>query len=374
MKVSCFHRLIEHKKGNIVNLNSIQPQGPHTIGFIRFASEVREGERVQVNRFEVLSRHHQSTDVGDPKLAPHPIAEQLLALESNKHGIKVIPIKLLFDEPDANLSARYDAYDSNLNRLVCAGDGDNFRRTSFGQDQTTQTTSGACLGPDACAFAQGGDIQCRLRVKLKAQIDGQDDQFSVFEFQSGSINTYRALAAKITMMHATFGRKLRHVPLNLKMWTKSSMESLYEPFFCADIALRESETMASACKAAIDGALGDGAANLAISALNEVAKTMSATQRLSMDSSETYDEVITFTPTRMKLNSAERRTQEQSTSLADTINLARANAPGIASTVVSHAIAKPLSTDADTVLTKFNAAPERLTSQNQKAEIPPTPI
>ena len=173
---------------------------------------------------------------------------------------------------------------------ICAGDGENFCRTS---QIAGQATSGACTGPDSCGYANNGQVRCHFKVRLKVQIDGQTDPFSVFELQSGSINTYRTLSAKLNLMHAAFGGKLRHVPLNLTIWNKSSSESTYLPFYCADLKLAENETMATAIKKANDGATADTNAGLAIDAMEASVKEMQAAGALSLDGSD--NAVITFT-------------------------------------------------------------------------------
>ena len=275
-----------------MNLSAIRPIGPHIEGFIRFASEGERETLRQLNHFEVLSRVHQDPVGGQAKLEPHPIGAELIALAPNKGTglIKEIPVKLMFNAPDNNLSARYEAYDKDLNRLVCAGDGENFCRTS---QIAGQATSGACTGPDSCGYANNGQVRCHFKVRLKVQIDGQTDPFSVFELQSGSINTYRTLSAKLNLMHAAFGGKLRHVPLNLTIWNKSSSESTYLPFYCADLKLAENETMATAIKKANDGATADTNAGLAIDAMEASVKEMQAAGALSLDGSD--NAVITFT-------------------------------------------------------------------------------
>lgn len=363
-------------KGNLMSLNAIRPVGPHIEGFIRFASE-GEGETLhQLNHFEVLSRVHQNSDGGAPKLTQHPIASKLGEITPNKEAgqINEIPVRLLFNSPENNLSAKYEAYDTDLNRLVCAGNGENFSRASL---ISGQTTTGPCPGPDLCAYANDGGVQCHLKVRLKVQIEGQGDPFSIFELQSGSINTYRTVSAKLQMMHAAFNGKLRHVPLTLTIWDKSSAESEYAPFYCADLKLEKEETMSSANKKAEQGALEDTNAGLTIDAMETAVKQMRTEGVLSLDGSE--DAVITFTQNRIP-GKAARRTMAAPVGddISSVIALAKA-AVNLAATPDSAVIRRPdaaLESVAialpQPALEQETLVPETIPSSD--TETPPTPI
>lgn len=174
--------------------------------------------------------------------------------------------------------------------------------------QGGQPASVPCEGPQRCQFAHNTAVSCRFRVRLKLQIDtdghaaadstrsGQEgraamdadqgqsdiegaiesqnghenrelggqaasvavpvaastsasgpspDPLALFEFQSGGINTYRALLGRITMLYALYG-DLRGLPLRLTSWSKSSMHSDYRVFHCASITLRQGLTLKEA--------------------------------------------------------------------------------------------------------------------------------
>lgn len=357
-----------------MNLNAIRPIGPHILGFIRFASEGEGEELHQLPHLEVLSRVHQappSNDsdptVGKQKLAPHPIATSLVETPSNKQvgKIREIPIRLMFNSPDNNLSARYEAFDTDLNRLVCAGNGETFNRASL---INGETTTGTCAGPDLCEHANSGCVQCHLKVRLKVQIAGQDDPFSVFEFQSGSINTYRTLSAKLQMMQSAFGDKLRHIPLTLKVWSKSSAESEYQPFYCADIALANDSTPATAMQKASADAESDRDLGLNFDAMESSVAKMRTEGVLCLDNAE--DAVITFTPNRLKVSPKRAPFAAASgNDFSSVISLARAaaGAAGIEHVAPENAIAGPTGPALDSL-----SAPE--TSVTSTTETPPTPI
>lgn len=277
-----------------MNLNAIKPVGPHIEGVIRFASDGHGQDLVQHDYFEVMGRVHEGIQPeASPKLAPHPISDELRKLPENaaEGRIKVIPIRLMFNDPSLSLSARYEAFDADLNRLACVGDGTKGCRASFASG-TSQDVP--CVGPDACSYANSSGVRCALHVRLKAQIEGQADAFSVFELQSGGINTYRTLSAKLTMMHAAFGRRLRHVPMEIGVYAKSSAASDYRPFYVADVKLRKGIDVKTAIQSAITGENEDKAAGLAPGDMEAAVAQMAAGASLSLDDAEST--LISFAP------------------------------------------------------------------------------
>lgn len=232
-----------------MNLNQIKPVGPHIEGVIRFASEGDGIDFQQLDYFEVLSRVHNQASPGKmPSLRAHPITDVLLDKQEDKEGkIRVIPIRLIADKPENSLRARYEAYDTDLCRLVCVGDGEKHERANLAQGVTA---SGNCAGPESCEYANSAGVQCSLHVRMRVQIEGQADCLSVFELQSSGINTYRTLAAKLEMMSGLFNGELRGLPLELAAYDKSSSASGYQVFHVADLRLRGAMTAANALKAA----------------------------------------------------------------------------------------------------------------------------
>lgn len=284
-----------------MNLNEIKPIGPHVEGFIRFASE-GEGETLtQHPQFEVLSRSHELLQGGMPKLKEHAATAELLKLEQNTSAgvIKVIPIRLMFNKVENNLSASYQAFDSDLGRMVCTGDG---KVASRKEVTTGQPTSCECLGPDSCAYANSSGVKCHLSVRLKVQLKGQIDPLSVFEFQSSSINTYRTLSAKLQMLRSVCQEKLRNIPLELTIWEKSSQMSSYAPFYCADLKLEGGLDLLKAIAASKQAEDLETAAGLAVNAMESVADSMRANLEPLMD-----DDILVLTCTPREASS--RRTR-----------------------------------------------------------------
>jgi recombination directionality factor gp3-like protein len=246
-----------------MNLNAIRPVGPHVTGVIRFASENAGTEDFRLlDHFEVLGRSYQaSTDGQRPALKHHPISTLLAGAGATDKKLRSIPVKVIFNDPANILTARYEAFDGDLNRLACVGDGEHCSRGNFSDGAIEQER---CAGPDACEYANGRGIQCQLRTRMAVQIDGQADPLALFEFQSGGIHSYRTLAAKLAMLHALLG-ELREVPLALTQYERGSAAYGYKDFYVADLTLREGDTLEGAMakgKAARDARADLGFANM----------------------------------------------------------------------------------------------------------------
>lgn len=277
-----------------MKLSQIKPVGPHVEGVIRFASEGQGEEMRQLDYFDVCARVHQAPQEGAlPPLMPHPITETLLPKgeEGEQKKIRVIPIRLIADKPANSLKARYEAYDTELGRLLCVGDGENGERAVLSQGTSV---SCQCKGPEACDYANEQGVQCSLRVRMRVQIEGQDDPFSVFELHSGGINTYRTLSAKLEMMHEAFGGNLRGLPLELGIYAKSSAASAYQPFYVADLRVRSKMNPADALAAMKKQREAESQAGLSLDRMEAAIESMDANSALSLGDCE--PSVITYSP------------------------------------------------------------------------------
>lgn len=232
-----------------MNMNTIRPIGLHVAGVVRFASEGAGTEDFrQLDHFEVLGRAYEPSPVDGgeaPKLKLHPLNDRLLEKQaepsSAERKLRSIPVKLLFNDPENSLSARYESFDTDLNRLVCTGDGTTCVRADVSSGELKEHP---CAGPDACLYANEAGRSCGLRVRLTVQIDGQDDPLSVFEVQSSGIHTYRNFAAKLATLKALIGR-LRGVPLALRLYERGSPAHGYKSFWVADLGLRDNASLES---------------------------------------------------------------------------------------------------------------------------------
>lgn len=254
-----------HDSEQAMNLNAINIT-PFAQGIIKVDSEegAVPGTIKTKPNMVVCARHHQVAAEGTvdaPKLAVHPIQDTLLARDANKQAgaLVEIPVRMFFNRPENSLSLQYRAYSTDTGAPLCTGDGKDASRITVAGDNTQTISSVPCPGAEACAFAQQSGVTCRRQMKMTVQIDGQDDPLSVFEVRSSSLNSYRALAAQLKILHLRFGG-LRHVPLKLQMWQASNTASQYEAFdllrLCID-APSETDAMKQA-KAAREQAEASG--------------------------------------------------------------------------------------------------------------------
>lgn len=220
-----------------MNLSTIE-NTPFVQGVIHVKSSVDPltGEIKTFDEFEVLDRFHEKTPervlMNQPPLfAKHPIHDRLLKSGAKSDGIQSIPIRLFFDKTDAALQIGYRAYCKDSGKPLCSGNGKDAMRLVLAADGTETLSEQACPGSDTCPFANKGSVNCYRQVKMAVQIDGQEDELSIFEVRSTSINTYRALRAQLGLIERRL-KGLRHVPLVLKLWKRSNALSNFEGFHC----------------------------------------------------------------------------------------------------------------------------------------------
>jgi hypothetical protein len=239
-----------------MNLNNIAT-APHAQGFIKVACEGDPafGDRRTVNEFIITARHHELQEVGEPRLAAHPLQAQLAAKRKaeepsaeGRQALKEIPIRLFFNKPENALSIKYQAFASIGNVPVCSGDGKNAKRQTRAEDGTPTSQDMPCPGPELCPLVQSGEAKCNRQVKLAVQIVGQNDPLSVFEVRTSSLNTYRALRGQLQLIYKRFGG-LRHVPLKLTLWQASNDASSYQPFSLMQLELDASTEIEAAKEA-----------------------------------------------------------------------------------------------------------------------------
>lgn len=221
-----------------MNLNTIAI-APHATGFIKVACENDPlfGEKRTINEFLITARHH-GDDENRATLAMHPLHATLAKPVDggDAKAVTEIPITLFFNKTSNALGIKYQAYSTEGNVPVCAGDGRNAKRLARAADNTPTLQDVACPGPELCALVQTGAAVCRRQVRMSVQIKGQGDPLSVFEVRSSSLNTYRALKAQLQLVEHRFAG-LRHVPLKLTLWQASNVASGYQPFTLMQLAL-----------------------------------------------------------------------------------------------------------------------------------------
>lgn len=207
-----------------MKLNDIQLT-PHVEGYV-FA-QMEEGIPALVVTGTV---HEPAAEDRERRYAKHPLHEKA----ARDGSLKSIPVRVLFDTPESNIMARYEAWSTHEGEPTCIGDGERGKRL----DSVTGAWQAVpCRGPGLCEAARTGQQKCALAARMRVQIEEQDDQMSVFELRTSSLNSYASIRGTLAQLKATFGH-LRGLRLELKPWAKSTRASSFEPFACVRIALQ----------------------------------------------------------------------------------------------------------------------------------------
>ena len=160
----------------------------------------------------------------------HPLDEKLRK-EAEGHKLRSIPVRLLFNDPMLNLRADYSLFDRSTGRPVCVGNGETCRRTG-----KEGIASLPCVGPDACAFANG---ECKAYARLNVVVgDGEEDALGSFVLRTTSYNTIRTLEARLQYFNAVSGGRLSCMPLELKLRGKSTTMSFRQAIYYVDLVVR----------------------------------------------------------------------------------------------------------------------------------------
>lgn len=165
----------------------------------------------------------------------HPLDEALRKEAGAK--LRVIPIRLLFDDVDLNLRASYTLFDRTNGRPVCVGNGETSKRATPSGIQGM-----SCPTPHACEFGQG---VCKPYGRLNVRI-GDEDELGSFVFRTTGFNSIRTLAARLTYFSALSGGLLSCLPLDLRLRGKSTTQSHRAPIYYVDLTVRSGMTLAEA--------------------------------------------------------------------------------------------------------------------------------
>lgn len=264
-----------------------------TIGRISIG-EIFENERGQrlpkrLNHFRITTQFKREGQWVD-----HPLQEAVAKLQGDENRrLTEIPVKLMFNTPELNVSSRLEAYDDK-GRMVCAGDGKTAKRVSDGKMESV-----TCVGCDHCAFGaeNGCDKMVRLILQIDATADGfKTDGLSGFILRSRGHNTYKSLTTKIERLAALFKKNIIGVPMTLRLIGKSSRMSKNTPFFYVALDLtNDLITSAIAAK--------DYAQMLVSAGLDQAAYETTALAQLSsgpfqdtLDDAEELEEFIIHIP------------------------------------------------------------------------------
>ena len=196
----------------------------------------------------------------------HPLHQQFAEVSPN-NKIRVIPVRLLFNDSDLNLRAEFSAFDRTTGRPLCVGNGECAKRVSGEGVEDV-----ACPTPERCQYAK--EKGCKLYGRLNVQVDGQNDELGTFMFRTTGYNSVRTLAARLQYFEAVSGGNTRHLQLLLKLRAKSTTQSYRAPVFYVDLTLRDDDTLAEAVCFARSEATRFKDAGVEIDQLEAMAKSL----------------------------------------------------------------------------------------------------
>lgn len=164
-------------------------------------------------------------------------------LETMNAKLRVIPVKMLFNDPTLNLRAEYTCFNSK-GRTLCRGNGVDATRMDPNDGSVAKVECKAA----ACAY--GAENRCKPYTRLNVQIDGQKDELGSFMYRTVGWNSLRALQSKLSLLYGASNGKLAGLPLELVMRGKSSAQSMGSTFFYLDLEVRSGYSLPKAVKEA----------------------------------------------------------------------------------------------------------------------------
>lgn len=167
----------------------------------------------------------------------HPLDEELRK-DAPNGKLRTIPVRMLFNDADLNLRAKYTMFDRKSGRPMCVGNGDTCRRLTQSGVQSLP-----CPGPALCEFGKGG--LCKPYGRLNVKI-GDDDDLGTFIFRTTGYNSIRTLAARLSYYQAVSGGLLAYMPLELKLRGKSTRQSHGAPVYYVDLVTRDGMSLIEA--------------------------------------------------------------------------------------------------------------------------------
>lgn len=215
----------------------------------------------------------------------HPLDEQLRAKAPNQK-LRIIPVRMIFNDPELNLRAEYTLFDRQTGRPVCIGNGETCQRqTSQGIEQHS------CPSPDLCPLAQGGS--CKPFGRLHVNLD-ESDELGTFIFRTTGFNSIRTLAARLSYYHAASNGLLSCLPLQLTLRGKSTTQSYRTPVYYVDLTLRDGTNLQNALQIAKEIDQRSKASGFNQTALDQMARQGYGNARFEMNSEEGLDLVEEF--------------------------------------------------------------------------------
>lgn len=217
----------------------------------------------------------------------HPLDEQLRAKAPNQNQkLRIIPVRMIFNDPELNLRAEYTLFDRQTGRPVCIGNGETCQRqTNQGVEQHP------CPSPDLCPLAQGGN--CKPYGRLHVNLE-ESDELGTFIFRTTGFNSIRTLAARLSYYHAASNGLLSCLPLQLTLRGKSTTQSYRTPVYYVDLTLRDGVNLQQAIQVAKEIDQQSKASGFNQHALDQMARQGYGNARFEVNSEERVDLVEEF--------------------------------------------------------------------------------
>jgi len=120
-----------------------------------------------------------------------------------------IPVRLLFNEVDLNLTTGYGVWEPKLKTWWCRGDGESAQRLN-GQSRDWIECPCPLLGN-----------KCKIQGRLRVVIDGAPGLGGVWTYITTSWHSVRAISASLTQLYIWTSGHMAGIPLQLVMRPKS---------------------------------------------------------------------------------------------------------------------------------------------------------
>ncbi len=193
----------------------------------------------------------------------HPLDTELRQGEDSSK-LRIIPIRLLFNDPDLNFRAQYSMFDHKTGRPVCVGNGETCKRmTAKGMESLP------CPSPMACEYGQAG--YCKPYGRLNVLI-GDEDELGTFVFRTTGYNSIRTLLSRLHYFSAVSNNQLASLPLALRIRGKSTTQSFRQAIFYVDITTRTEHSLAQSIAMATETNLNRQQTGFDQQALDHAAK------------------------------------------------------------------------------------------------------
>ena len=149
-------------------------------------------------------------------------------------NIKLIPIRLLFDDIGLNFATRYVCYYGKT--IFCSGDGETATRLQ--KDGTWSQRTCPCgrqdpkyagddgpHGPDAIG-GNNSKGKCKINGILSTLIDGAEMVGGVWKFRTTSYNSVVGILSTLALVHRVTGGRLAGIPLNMTVSPKTTQDPI----------------------------------------------------------------------------------------------------------------------------------------------------